>query len=152
MLRAALVQLNVGEDPAKNLPITLDFVKQAADAGAGLILTPEVTNCISPNREIQTATLQSETDDRTLTAMREQAQKSAIWLLLGSVSLKTDDPDGRYANRSFVISPQGEIMARYDKIHMFDAQVNKNETYRESATFRPGTRAVTTDMGDHKKI
>ena len=92
----------------------------------------------------------SEADDLTLAALREQAQKSGIWLLLGSVSLNPDDPDGRYANRSFLISPQGEITARYDKIHMFDAQVSDNETYRESASFRPGSKAVTADMGDAK--
>jgi predicted amidohydrolase len=150
MLKAALVQLNVGEDPAKNLPVTLEFIKQAADAGARFVLTPEVSNCIAPNRDALASVLFQEADDPTLAACRIQARDSAVWLLLGSVSLKSGDADGRYANRSFLISPQGDIVARYDKIHMFDAKVSATETYRESASYRPGARAVTSDMGDAK--
>lgn len=150
MLKAALIQLNVGADPAKNLPVTLDLIRQAANAGAGFILTPEVTNCISSNRDGQAAVLRPEADDTTLSALREEAQKLGIWLLLGSVALESGDADGRYANRSFLISPSGEISARYDKIHMFDVQVSDTETYRESATYRPGNKAVVADMDGTK--
>ncbi|MGR3662049.1 MAG: carbon-nitrogen hydrolase family protein, partial [Paracoccaceae bacterium] len=150
MLKAALIQLNVGPDPAKNLPVTLDLIRQAANAGAGFILTPEVTNCISSNHDAQAAVLCRETDDITLSALREEAQKQGIWLLLGSVALESGDADGRYANRSFLISPAGEISARYDKIHMFDVQVSDTETYRESATYRPGNKAVVANMDGTK--
>ncbi|MEO1777096.1 MAG: nitrilase-related carbon-nitrogen hydrolase, partial [Pseudomonadota bacterium] len=85
---------------------------------------------------------QLEDADLSLASLRKTAAMSKIWLLLGSLALKTTDADGRFANRSFLISPQGDIVARYDKIHMFDVQVTEAETYRESAGYRPGTRAV----------
>ena len=75
-----------------------------------------------------------------------RAAEAGVWLLIGSLALKTDDPDGRFANRSFLIGPDGGIVARYDKIHMFDVDVSPEETYRESDGFRPGDRAVVADM------
>jgi len=144
-MKAALVQLCSGDDPAVNLPVTLGFVVEAAAAGAGFVLTPEVTNCVSTSRSRQREVLHHESGDPTLAALREQADALNIWLLIGSLGLKTDDPDGRFANRSFLIGPDGGIRARYDKIHMFDVQVTEQETYRESAGYRPGTRAVLAD-------
>ena len=70
--------------------------------------------------------------------LRQQAARLGIWLLIGSLALRSDDPDGRFVNRSFLITPEGEIRSRYDKIHMFDVQVSETETYRESAGYRPG--------------
>lgn len=142
MLRAALLQLNASDDPAANLPVTLNYVREAADAGARFILTPEVTNCVSSNRGRQKEVLQHEEDDDTLAALSAEAKALKVWLLIGSLGLKTHDPDGRFANRSFLVSPRGDITARYDKIHMFDVDVSETETYRESEGYRPGTRAV----------
>ena len=144
-MRAALLQLNVGDDPAANLPVTLDMIRGAARGGAGFILTPEVTNCISASRTHQQAVLQLQDDDQTLTALRAEAKTLGIWLLIGSLALKTGDADGRFANRSFLIGPDGAIAAWYDKIHMFDVQVSATETYKESAGYRPGDRAVLAD-------
>jgi len=144
-MKTALVQLCSGDDPAFNLPVTQGFVAEAAAAGAGFVLTPEVTNCVSNSRSRQQEVLHHEADDPTLAALRVQADDLGIWLLIGSLGLKTDDPDGRFANRSFLIGPDGDIRARYDKIHMFDVQVSEHETYRESAGYRPGTRAVLAD-------
>lgn len=148
-MRGALVQLTSGDDPAANLSETTEYIAQAAKGGARFILTPEVTNCVSASRTRQTEVLQSQNEDQTLAALRAQAAELQIWLLIGSLALKTDDPDGRFANRSFMIDPSGEIAAWYDKIHMFDVQVNAQETYRESAGYRPGERAVIarTDFG-----
>ncbi len=141
-MRAALVQLTSGKDPGENLPVTVEFLRAAAAGGASFVLTPETTNIISADRARQRAVLSHEQDDPTLAALRNEARELSIWLLIGSLALKTDDPGGRFANRSFLISPQGAIVARYDKIHMFDADVSETERYRESAAFRPGTRAV----------
>lgn len=141
-MRAALVQLNSSDDPAENLPATQAFIANAAENGAKFILTPEVTNCVSASRTRQSELLQSEKADITLAALRQQAADLNIWLLIGSLALKTDDPDGRFANRSFLIGPDGAVAAWYDKIHMFDVQVSAKETYRESAGYRPGTRSV----------
>lgn len=144
-MKAALVQLCSGDDPAANLPVTQGFVAEAAEAGAKFVLTPEVTNCVSTSQTHQHEVLHHETTDPTLAALRQQADALDIWLLVGSLGLKTDDPDGRFANRSFLIGPDGDIRARYDKIHMFDVQVTEQETYRESAGYRPGSRAVLAD-------
>ena len=112
------------------------------EGGAEFVLTPEVTNCVSTSRSHQQSVLAYEEDDATLAALREEAAKAGIWLLIGSLGLKTRGGDGRFANRSFLISPQGEIVARYDKIHMFDVDINETESYRESAGYRPGDKAV----------
>lgn len=141
-MKAALIQLNVGDDPAVNLPGTLNCIHQAAGAGAELILTPEVSNCLSTSRKWQEQVLQTETQDQTLAAIRAAAAQLRVHISIGSLALKTDDPDGRFANRSFLIGPDGGVLARYDKIHMFDAQMSETETYRESAGYRPGSRAV----------
>jgi predicted amidohydrolase len=142
MVRAGLIQLNSGDDPAANLPITIAMIRQAATEGATLILTPEVTNCVSTDRLHQDAVLTLEEADETLISLRAEAKKLQIWLVIGSLGLKTLDADARFANRSFLISPRGEVVARYDKIHMFDVQVTKTETFKESAGYRPGDRAV----------
>lgn len=141
-MRTALVQLSVTDDPVANLPVTLGLVRQAAAAGAGFVLTPEVTNCLSSDRAHQRAVLRHEEDDPTLSALAAEAATQKIWLLVGSLGLLTGDADGRFANRSFLIGPDGTIRARYDKIHMFDVNVSETEQYRESAGYRPGDRAV----------
>ncbi|ATG49822.1 amidohydrolase [Celeribacter ethanolicus] len=141
-MRVGLITLNSSDDPLFNLPITQGFVNAAADAGAEIVMTPEVTNCVSSSRAHQKEVLCHEADDPTLAALRETARLRQIWLLIGSLGLKTDDPDGRFANRSFLISPEGEIAARYDKIHMFDVDVSDTERYRESDGYRPGEKAV----------
>jgi predicted amidohydrolase len=132
-MRAGLVQLTVGDDPAKNLPQTLELVRAAVDGGAGFVLTPECTNALSSNRDHQRRVLRHEDQDQTLAALRDEAVKSGIWLLIGSLGLLTHDADGRFANRSLLIAPSGAIAARYDKIHMFDVNVSETEVYRHLA-------------------
>ncbi|WP_420857794.1 carbon-nitrogen hydrolase family protein [Marivivens marinus] len=144
-MRAALLQLCSGDDPAANLPRTIGMVREAAARGATFILTPEVTNCVSLDRDWQAGVLQTEEADITLAGLRAEAAALGVWLSIGSLGLKTGDADGRFANRSFLIAPDGSVRARYDKIHMFDVDVTPEETFRESAGYRPGDRAVVTD-------
>jgi hypothetical protein len=144
-MKAALIQLNVTDDPARNLVGTVAMIRDAADQGANFVLTPEVTNCVSTSRAHQREVLQPEKEDITLAALRDVAREKAIWLLIGSLGLKTEDADGRFANRSFLIDPTGEIAARYDKIHMFDVDIDATESYRESAGYRPGEKAVVSE-------
>ena len=141
-MRIALIQLTVTDDPVANLAATLGFVRQAHAEGAEFIMTPECTNGLWSNRAAQKALLRLEEDDATLAALRDEAGKLGIWLLIGSLALLTGDSDGRFANRSFLIRPDASIAARYDKIHMFDVNVSETEVYRESAAFRPGSQAV----------
>ena len=145
MTKSAILQLSSSDDPSENLKEIKTLVEKAAAAGAGFVLTPEVSNCVSTSRSRQRDVLSLQEDDPTLAALREQAGKLGIWLLIGSLGLKTGDPDGRFANRSFLIRPDGQIGAWYDKIHMFDVQVTPEETYRESDGYRPGNRAVVAD-------
>lgn len=141
-MRAALLQLTSSDDPAENRETVLTMLAEAAAEGARFVATPEVTNCVSLSRSHQNAVLQTQDEDETLAALRDAARAHGIWLLIGSLALKTDDPDGRFANRSFLIDPEGQIVAWYDKIHMFDVDIDATETYRESSGYRPGTRAV----------
>lgn len=143
--RAALIQTSSSDDPARNLPVTEKLVREAAAGGADFIATPEVTNIISMSRARQSAVLRSEADDKTLSRLRSVAAELRVHLLIGSLALSGESPDGRFVNRSFLIGPAGEIIARYDKIHMFDAAPKAGESYRESAGYRPGEEAVLAD-------
>ena len=144
-MRVGLVQMTAGPDPVANLAVTRRMVREAATGGAGFVLTPEVTNILSSDRALQARVLREEAGDETLAALRSDAASLGIWLLIGSLGLKTGDPDGRFANRSFLIGPDGQVRACYDKIHMFDVNVSETEQYRESAAYRPGARAVVAD-------
>lgn len=141
-MRAALLQMISSDLPEENLFQVLTALTDAKAAGADILLTPEVTNCLSTSRSHQNNVLCLQDDDPTLQTLRIAASQAGIWLLIGSLALKTGDADGRFANRSFLISDQGEIAGWYDKIHMFDVDVTKGETYRESDGYRPGDRAV----------
>ena len=141
-VRTALVQLCSGDDPAVNLVTTEALVREAAKGGATLVLTPECTNIVSASRALQARVLVPEEADPTLARLTALAGELGVWLLVGSLCLKSGEPDGRFVNRSFLIGPDGRIRARYDKIHMFDVDVDGAESYRESAAYRPGGRAV----------
>ncbi len=144
-MRGALLQLNASDDPVENLETVQAMVSEAVDRGAEFVLTPEVSNCVSLNRGHQRDVLRLPQDDQTLAGFRDTARAHAVWLLAGSLAVKTDDPDGRFANRSFLIDPDGAVRAEYDKIHMFDVDIDAEESFRESNGYRPGTRAVVAD-------
>jgi predicted amidohydrolase len=141
-VKAALLQLTSSDTPEENAALVRAMMRDAQARGADIVCTPEITNCVTSNRARQADVLQPEDTDGTLAALRTEAAALNIWLAIGSLGIKTGDPDGRYANRSFLIAPDGSIAARYDKIHMFDVDVSPTETYRESSAYRPGTRAV----------
>ena len=141
-MKVALLQLTASDDPAENLVMVRAMLREAAAQGAGFVATPEVTNCVSTNRTHQASVLEPEAGNSFLAAMRKEVEALGVWLLLGSLAVKTDDPQGRFANRSFLIDPKGHVTARYDKIHMFDVEIDSTETYRESSGYRPGHQAV----------
>ena len=128
-MRVALIQLNASDDPSENLPITREFVESAAANGARFILTPEVTNCVSLSRTRQREVLRREEDDETLAALRADAARLGVWILIGSLALKQGEGE-RFVNRSFLLGPDGAVLARDDKIHMFDVEISETETYR----------------------
>ena len=144
-VRVALVQMTSTDAPPENLSAARVFIRQAAGQAAKFVLTPEVMNCITSDRAHQAKVLCREEDDPTLATLRDDARAFGIWLLIGSLGIRTGDADGRFANRSFLIAPDGTVAARYDKIHMFDVDISPTESYRESAAYRPGGQAVVAD-------
>lgn len=141
-MRAAVLQLTAHDSPAGNVAPVRAAVRAAVAAGAGFVLTPECTNCLSSSRSHQHAVLVGEDADPVATMLREEAARAGVWVLAGSVLLAEPGGDGRFVNRSLLIGPDGAIAARYDKIHLFDVDVSATETYRESSAIRPGDRAV----------
>jgi predicted amidohydrolase len=144
---AACVQFTAGPDPAPNLQQVSELIRRARGAGADLIMTPEVSNFIESGRRRRDKA-RHEADDPFLAGMRDLARETGAWILIGSLVI---DPAGepgaeaseeRLANRSFLIDAQGAIVARYDKIHMFDIDLPGGESYRESNAYRPGGRSV----------
>lgn len=149
-MRVALLQMCASDQPAQNTQTLVSAAQEAAAQGAELLCTPEVSNCISQSRAHQFEVLSLEEEDQTLSALQDTARDTGLWIALGSVAVKTRDADGRFANRSFVIDPSGQIVARYDKMHMFDVTISETETYRESAGYRPGRQAVLAEAGQAK--
>ena len=139
-MRAALIQLCASDDPAEGLEPLRDWIAEAAAEGADVVCTPEVTNALTTDAARRREVLRTEEEDQTLAMVRDEAARHGIWIALGSLALKTDGP--RLANRSFLIGPDGTIAARYDKLHMFDVNLGPTESFRESAAYRPGDRAV----------
>ena len=137
---AACVQVSAGPEIGPNLEAAGVLVRRAREAGADFIALPENVSLIVQGRDKTLARVRPESDHPALPFFRDLAKETGAWLLVGSLGIALDD--GRVANRSFVIDASGEIRARYDKIHMFDVDLPGGETYRESATFRPGERAV----------
>ncbi|MFG1347951.1 carbon-nitrogen hydrolase family protein [Xanthobacter autotrophicus DSM 431] len=143
-LRVALVQLRSGREPAANLEAASALVREAAREGARYVQTPEVTNLMELDRQVLFGKLKEEEADETLKAFRDLARELGIFLHVGSLALKVAET--KAVNRAFLLSPEGEIVARYDKIHMFDVDLGNGESYRESSAYRPGERAILADL------
>src|SRR5215469_15851411 len=142
--KASLVQMRSGLEPAANLAAARGLIEQAVEAGAQYVLTPEMTNIMEVKRERLFAAIADEERDPTLAALCETARRHSIYLHIGSLAVKVSHD--KAANRSFLIDRRGRIMARYDKIHMFDVDLANGESYRESNNFRPGELAVLADL------
>ncbi|MBU3076358.1 nitrilase-related carbon-nitrogen hydrolase [Sphingomonas quercus] len=143
-MRVALFQSTTGIDPAANAAALADAVAAAAAGGAAMLFTPEMGNLVDRDRARAAAHIHSEADDSVLAAVREAAAEAGIWVHLGSLALAGGE-GGRFANRGFVIGPDGTIRARYDKIHLFDVDLPTGESWRESAAYAPGAGAVVAD-------
>ncbi|WP_445680663.1 carbon-nitrogen hydrolase family protein [Radicibacter daui] len=144
MLRAALVQMTAGPEIEPNLKVIEEQVTKAADAGAHFVLLPENCTLIAPDAAHLRARLFEEAQHPALGLFPDLARRTGTWLLAGSIAVK--GADGRAANRSLLFSPDGKLVARYDKIHMFDVDLAGGESYRESERFRPGDMAVVADL------
>jgi predicted amidohydrolase len=140
--KVALIQLNAGNELAPNVAVLEREIRNAHAAGAQLIMTPENSTLIGADSADTLAKAQPEDTHPGLATSRALARELGVWILLGSIHVQTQGK--RCANRSYLIAADGGIVAQYDKIHMFDAQLPSG-VYRESSVFRPGDRAVVAD-------
>ena len=139
-MKVALVQMRSSREPARNVKDAEALVREAAATGAAYVLTPEVSNIFEPDKARLRAVIRSEIDDPLVAKFSDLAKEFGIHLHAGSVAVEA--ADGRIANRSLLFGPDGKVMARYDKIHLFDIDLPNGESYRESATYAPGEEAV----------
>jgi predicted amidohydrolase len=141
--RIAIFQSNSGIDPAANAEALIGAIGQAANGQAAMLFTPEMSGLLDRDSKRAAGNLHVEEDDQVLAACCAAAREHDIWLHLGSLAILVDD--GKVANRGFVIDRGGKIRARYDKIHLFDVDLPTGESWRESAMYEPGKRAVIVD-------
>lgn len=139
-MMVACVQLNSGPETLDNLTSAAHIISEAAKAGAELVVTPENTDFMRMNEALTLETALPEDDNPSVKFFSLLARELGIWLLIGSMKIKVSDT--KVANRSFLFSPKGQLMASYDKIHLFDVDLPNGESHRESETVEGGKKAV----------
>lgn len=132
--------MRAGRDPAANIEAASDYIRDAARDGASVIFTPENTLIMELDRKRMFAAVKPEDDTAAVPHFEKLAADLGVWLSIGSLAVQVSDD--KIANRSFLISPEAGVVARYDKIHMFDVELPNGETYRESKNYAPGSKAV----------
>ena len=142
--RVGLIQMRSGRSPQVNFEVAAALIREAKAGGADYVQTPEMSNIMETDRARFFAALSPEEDDLMLAGMRELARSCGLYVHLGSLAVRASAD--KAANRSFLIDPHGEIIARYDKIHMFDVDLASGESYRESRNYRAGEVAVLADL------
>ncbi|WP_411287388.1 nitrilase-related carbon-nitrogen hydrolase, partial [Phenylobacterium sp.] len=145
-LRVGLIQTRTPASHAAALDHLAPLVREAAAQGATFIATPEGSNILQKDKASLLPQLTLLADDPVVRGMQDLARELTVWLLIGSALVKRED--GKAANRAVLISPDGEITATYDKLHMFDVDLPTGESARESETYEPGDRAVTAMAGE----
>ena len=141
-MKIAILQAQTGLDPDLNARDIEAAVEQAAAQGAEILFTPEMSGLLDRDRERASAHLRDEAADTVLAGVRAAAARGGIWVHLGSLALSGERSDGRLVNRGFLIDPEGNVRARYDKMHLFDVDLATGESWRESAAYAGGERAV----------
>jgi len=145
---ASCIQFTSARDYEPNIRVVSDLVRRARDGGADFVLTPENTGLTEPIGKLRREKARDEANHPVLAALCEVARETGVWLLIGSLAVDlsrepgTPENERRLANRSYLVNPDGAVVARYDKIHMFDVDLAGGESYRESNAFRPGGQTV----------
>ena len=151
MVRIALYQSRTGVDPERSSRELVAAIGEARAGGAKMLFTPEMSGILDGDRGRLLRSVTTEERDPVLHSVREAAAKHGIWVHLGSLALLAKDSDPTLVNRGFVLDDVGCVLGRYDKIHLFDVDLPGGESWRESASYRPGTKAVMvrdTPLGD----
>jgi predicted amidohydrolase len=143
-IKVACVQLRCGDDVLANVRAASELIRAARKHGAQFIATPENTGLMAADGGAKLEKTVAEKDDRALPQFCGLAEELGAWLLIGSLAIKVSE--GKTANRSYLIGPNGRVAARYDKIHLFDVNLPSGETYRESNTVAPGNEAVVANL------
>ncbi|MBD8619863.1 carbon-nitrogen hydrolase family protein [Sphingomonas sp. CFBP 13728] len=143
MAKIGVLQMTSGIDPAVNAVTLVEAIRDAGKAGASVLFTPEMSGLIDRDRSRGASSIVAEDSDPVLAAVRAAAAEAGIWVHLGSLAVRR--PDGKFANRGFVIDAAGAIRARYDKIHLFDVDLPTGESWRESAAYAGGDAAIVVD-------
>lgn len=143
MPRIAVLQMTSGIEPQANAATIVEAVSKAREQGAEMLFTPEMSGLLDRDRKRAVVNIVSEMENPVLAEVRRAAAGAGITVALGSLAIARED--GRWANRSFLIGPDGEIAARYDKIHMFDVELASGESWRESSAYVPGDEVVIAD-------
>lgn len=138
-MKIALLQMTSGIHPGRNAEALVRGIGEAAAGGAAMLFTPEMSGLVDRNRERAAQSVMPEEADVALAAVCRAAAAHGIWVHLGSLALRR--PDGKFANRGFVIDATGQIRARYDKLHLFDVDLPTGESWRESAVYAAGEGA-----------
>lgn len=141
MTNIAVLQMTSGIDPEENADFLGSMIQAAAGEGAAMLFTPEMSGLLDRDRKRAADAIRIESEDRVLPTVRDRSAKHGIWTCLGSLAIDTGE--GKWVNRSFVIDANGEIAARYDKIHMFDVDLASGETWRESSAYQAGDKVAT---------
>jgi len=141
--KVACVQMRGKRNPAENLDDAIRMIREAAKAGAVYVQTPEISNIVNRDRPALLAAIRPEAEDPMLKALSALAKELNIVIHIGSLAIKNGD---KVANRAFMIGQDGGLLARYDKLHLFDVDLPNGETWRESNTFTGGVEAVAVDL------
>jgi len=142
MSKIALLQMTSGIDPDANAACIADAAARAAGEGASMLFTPEMAGLLDRNRKRATEHIVPESESPVVERVARAASDAGIWIALG---LPVAREDGRWANRTVLFDAQGQVAARYDKIHMFDVELDTGESWRESAAYAPGEQVVTVE-------
>src|SRR4051812_20455555 len=148
VFKAAAIQMRSGESPERNAIDLERLVRQAASLGATYIQTPEMTGALIRDKEARAASFTSEDKDIIVATAHKLASELGIHLHIGSTAILR--ADGKLANRALLFGPDGGTLATYDKIHMFDVDLDNGESWRESSAYEPGVEAVVADIGGAK--
>ncbi|MDG4903723.1 MAG: carbon-nitrogen hydrolase family protein [Mesorhizobium sp.] len=148
VFKAAAVQMRSGTSPERNAADMEKLVREAAQQGATYVQTPEMTGALIRDKQAGAAAFTSQDKDVVVLTARKLAQELGIFLHVGSTAILR--ADGKLANRAFLFAPDGAMIANYDKIHMFDVDLDNGESWRESASYEPGTEGVVTDVNGVK--
>ncbi|TCJ37499.1 carbon-nitrogen hydrolase family protein [Parafrankia sp. BMG5.11] len=144
MTRVALLQMTAGINPAENAQTISQAAERAAEGGAAMLFTPEMSGLLDRDRARAAQHIVPEEDNPVLAAAQDAARRNDLWVALGSLAVTR--ADGRWANRSLLIDARGTVVARYDKIHMFDVDLANGESWRESTAYEPGRDVVSVDQ------